>query len=140
MAVAAGLTLDDDDKVSLTFKNAGSRRLMASNLAVNVTITMQNEAAARNSLSLLTIQKINEKLGSVGFPIATLVESPYMDLPPTTTSLTASSSLPVNSTSNATAKSLTNGVGIQRPSFASGWFSIVAVVLVLAALFQNFDD
>jgi hypothetical protein len=144
MAVSAGLTQDDDDKVSLTFQNAGSRRLMGSNLAVNVVIAMPNEVAARQSLSSLNIQNINAKLSSVGFPIASLVTSPHMDLPPTVptttaimvTNLPANSTFPVNSTSPTPSK-LQNGVGGQRPSFASRWPSTVAMILVLTALLQN---
>ena len=142
MAVAAGLTKEDGDKVSLAVQSSQRRRLMGTNITVDVTIIMPNENAATLSVSRLTIENINAPLVSGGLPQASLVRSPTIEsrTQDTTTSLLYKSNTPTPSTvtsnsssnSSSTKPALSSGavrVGL-CPSFPHLYCSIVAQIMV----------
>jgi hypothetical protein len=69
MAVAAKMAKGDAGRVNITISDAaGARRLLAAGIVVNVSISMDNAAAAKTASSVLTEAEINKALVAVGLP------------------------------------------------------------------------
>ena len=80
MAVAAGLARADSGRVTLTVRDGG-RRLLASSVGVDVTITMPDVASATRAAAALTAERINTELAAAGLPAVTITSAPAVSTP-----------------------------------------------------------
>jgi hypothetical protein len=80
MAVAAGLTRGDSGRVTLVVRDGG-RRLLASSVGVDVTISMPDAASATRAVAALTADRINTGLAAAGLPAATITSAPAVSTP-----------------------------------------------------------
>lgn len=72
MAVTAGLTKADANRVSLSLRAARRRQLLAESVAVDVTINMPDAASASKAAGQLTPAAISTALSSANLPAATV--------------------------------------------------------------------
>ena len=80
MALAAGLARGDSGRVSLVVRDGG-RRLLASSVGVDVTISMPDAASAKLAVASLSQERINSGLATVGLPPATITSAPAVAAP-----------------------------------------------------------
>ena len=74
IAVAAGLTKGDANRVEVTVK-AARRRLLESAVALDVIVNMPDDASAKKATGSLTKDAINAGLASAGLPSATITSA-----------------------------------------------------------------